>query len=42
MIIYGVAILAFCTLVGKYTGDLIGIMIGVQSNVGPISSIPDH
>ncbi len=36
MIIYGVAILAFCTLVGKYTGDLIGIMIGVQSNVGGV------
>lgn len=36
MIIYGVAILAFCTLVGKYIGDLIGIMMGVQSNVGGV------
>ena len=36
MIIYGVAILAFCTLVGKYVGDIIGILIGVQSNVGGV------
>ncbi len=36
MVIYGVAILAFCTLVGKYTGDLIGILIGIKSNVGGV------
>jgi malonate transporter MadL subunit len=36
MIIYGVSILAFCTLSGIYLGDLIGIMIGVKSNVGGV------
>lgn len=34
MVIYGVALLAFSMLLGTYLGDLIGVMIGVQANVG--------
>ena len=36
MIIYGVALLAFCMLVGVFVGDLLGSLIGVQANVGGI------
>ncbi|MHA3051653.1 malonate transporter subunit MadL [Acinetobacter sp. ANC 4641] len=36
MIIYGVGILAFCTLVGTVFGDLLGILLGVKSNVGGV------
>ncbi|MDA9687292.1 malonate transporter subunit MadL [bacterium] len=36
MIIYGVALLAFCMLAGVFVGDLIGSFIGVQANVGGI------
>ena len=36
MIIYGVALLAFCMLVGVFVGDLLGSFIGVQANVGGI------
>lgn len=36
MIIYGVALLAICTLVGVIVGDLLGMLLGVQSNVGGV------
>lgn len=36
MIIYGVAILATCTLSGLYLGSLLGEMVGVDANVGGV------
>jgi malonate transporter MadL subunit len=36
MIVYGVALLSFCMLLGSYLGDLIGIAIGVKANVGGV------
>ena len=36
MVIYGVALLSFCMLVGVFVGDLIGQWIGVQANVGGV------
>ena len=36
MIIYGVALLAFCFLVGMVTGDLIGAALGFDKNVGGV------
>lgn len=36
MVVYGVALLAFCMLVGMYTGNLLGELIGVQANVGGV------
>lgn len=36
MVIYGVALLAFCMLVGVFIGDLLGQLIGVQANVGGV------
>ncbi|WP_416427325.1 malonate transporter subunit MadL [Pseudomonas sp. App30] len=36
MIIYGVALLAICTLAGVITGDLLGVLLGVKSNVGGV------
>jgi malonate transporter MadL subunit len=36
MIIYGVALLAICTLAGVILGDLLGVLLGVQSNVGGV------
>lgn len=36
MIIYGVGLLALCTLVGVVVGDMLGILFGVQSNVGGV------
>lgn len=36
MVIYGVALLSFCMLVGVFVGDLIGIQIGVKANVGGV------
>ncbi len=36
MVIYGVALLAICTLAGLYLGDLLGMAIGVQANVGGV------
>jgi len=36
MVIYGVALLAFCTIAGLYIGDLLAIAIGVQANVGGV------
>jgi malonate transporter MadL subunit len=36
MIIYGVALLSFCMLVGVFAGDILGKLIGVQANVGGV------
>ena len=36
MVIYGVALLSFCMLVGVLVGDLLGDLIGVQANVGGV------
>ena len=36
MVVYGVALLSFCMLVGVLVGDLLGQLIGVQANVGGV------
>ena len=36
MIIYGVAILSACYLVGVIAGDLLGYLMGVNANVGGV------
>jgi malonate transporter MadL subunit len=36
MVIYGVAILSLSMLAGLFIGDLLGIAIGVQANVGGV------
>ena len=36
MIIYGVALLAFCFLVGKIIGGLLGNLIGIDGDVGGV------
>lgn len=36
MIIYGVAALAACHLAGVILSDLLGVLLGVQSNVGGV------
>ncbi len=36
MIIYGVALLAFCYLVGQLLGEYLGLLIGVEANVGGV------
>lgn len=36
MVIYGVALLSFCMLVGVFVGDILGNLIGVQANVGGV------
>src|SRR5260370_34126385 len=36
MIIYGTALLAFCHLAGLFFGDLLGVAIGVKTNVGGV------
>ncbi len=36
MTIYGVALLAICTLFGLLVGDLLGVAIGVKANVGGV------
>lgn len=36
MVIYGVALLAFCSLVGIVIGDALGMMLGVKANVGGV------
>jgi len=36
MVIYGVAVLAGCTLVGLYVGDLLGAALGLEANVGGV------
>lgn len=36
MIIYGVALLAFCFLAGKLLGSYLGVLIGVNGDVGGV------
>ena len=36
MIIYGVALLSACMVLGLYLGELLGVVIGVQANVGGV------
>lgn len=36
MIIYGVALLAICTMAGVIIGDFLGMLLGVKSNVGGV------
>lgn len=36
LVIYGVAILAGCFLVGSIVGEFIGALMGVDSNVGGV------
>ncbi|MPR32623.1 malonate transporter subunit MadL [Salmonirosea aquatica] len=36
MIIYGVALLAFCYVVGQLVGEYLGLLIGVDANVGGV------
>ncbi|RCW66675.1 malonate transporter subunit MadL [Pseudorhodoferax soli] len=36
MIIYGVGLLAICTLFGALVGDVLGLAIGVKANVGGV------
>lgn len=36
MIIYGVALLAFCFLTVNYIGDILGALLGVKANVGGV------
>ncbi|WP_423821231.1 malonate transporter subunit MadL [Salinisphaera sp. SPP-AMP-43] len=36
MVIYGVALLVACLLIGKSVGELIGLTIGVDSDVGGV------
>ncbi len=36
MIIYGVALLSACLVVGLYIGEVLGSLIGVQANVGGV------
>ena len=36
MIIYGVALLSLCLLVGQFAGELLGQWLGVQANVGGV------
>lgn len=36
MIIYGVAILAFCFVVGQLVGEALGHLLGINANVGGV------
>lgn len=36
MPVYGVALLAACTLAGLYAGDVIGAVMGLEANVGGV------
>jgi malonate transporter MadL subunit len=36
MIIFGVAVLAACLLAGQIVGDALGVLLGVESNVGGV------
>jgi malonate transporter MadL subunit len=36
MVIYGVALLSACTLAGLYLGEILGLALGVQANVGGV------
>ncbi len=36
MQIYGLGIIAFCMFMGSYLGDLLGIVLGINGNVGGV------
>ncbi len=36
MIIYGVALLAGCFMVGNLIGDMLGVVLGVKANIGGV------
>ncbi|GGC83564.1 malonate transporter MadL [Thalassobacillus devorans] len=36
MVIYGVALLAICLLAGTFLGELLGVIVGVDANVGGV------
>jgi malonate transporter MadL subunit len=36
MTIFGVALLAICTLIGVFLGDVLGVLLHVKSNVGGV------
>jgi malonate transporter MadL subunit len=36
LVIYGVALLAGCFLAGMFLGDVLGVVLGVQANVGGV------
>jgi malonate transporter MadL subunit len=36
MVIYGVALLSACMLVGMVVGELLGMAVGVKANVGGV------
>ena len=36
MVIYGIALLGFCTLLGLFVGELLGSLFGIDANVGGI------
>jgi malonate transporter MadL subunit len=36
LVIYGVALLAGCFLAGMFLGDLLGVILGVDANVGGV------
>lgn len=36
MVIYGVSILAICYIVGQFIGELLGLILGVNANVGGV------
>ncbi|QBP40163.1 malonate transporter subunit MadL [Paenisporosarcina antarctica] len=36
MVIFGVALLAICMLIGVFLGELLGLSIGIEANVGGI------
>lgn len=36
MTIYGVALLAFCFLVGKFLGSFLGVCMGINGDVGGV------
>ena len=36
MIVYGVALLSACMLIGQIAGDALGVLIGVKANVGGV------
>lgn len=36
MVIFGVALLAACTLIGVFMGELLGLSLGIDANIGGI------
>ncbi len=36
MIVYGVALLSFCLVVGMLAGESLGVLLGVEANVGGV------